>query len=101
MRGRLVPDGAYRIRDPASVPKELQKVASIASSPGRNWSCWAQGFRHWLFIGEMSLSLSRERGAPVMLVDIYDEEGLKESSSWAPDRDGAWERCPEEHAAAR
>jgi hypothetical protein len=99
VRGKLVPDDAYRIRDPASVPRELRAIARIAT--GRAWSCWAQGFRHWLFIGEMSLSLSRERGAPVMQVDIYDEDGLKDSSSWAPDRDGTWRRCADGLAATR
>ena len=101
VRGKLVPDGAYRIRDPASAPKELRRIARIATGAGRAWSCWAQGFRHWLFIGEMSFSLSRERGAPVMLVDIYDEEGLQDSSSWVPVRDGTWQRCADGRAAIR
>ncbi len=94
-RARLLPEGAYQIRDPGSVPKELRRIARLAAGPGRAWSCWADGLRHWLFIGEMSLPLSRERGAPVMLVDIYEEDGLKDSGAWTSESDGKWHRCAE------
>jgi hypothetical protein len=37
----------------------------------------------WLFIGDFSLPQSRARGAPVLLVDVYDEAGSKDSGVWA------------------
>jgi hypothetical protein len=94
-RTSLVPGGAYQIRDPDSVPKELRKLATRETQKGKVWSCWAHSFRTWLFTGEMSLALSRERGTPVLQVDVYDYEGLKDSSPWTPDRSGTWCRCSE------
>ena len=93
VRAKLVPQDSYQIRDPASVPKELRKIAILAAKSGRAWCCWSHGSRSWLFTGEMPLALSRERGAPVMQVDIYDEDGSKDSGLWTPDRDGGWQRC--------
>lgn len=92
-RADLVPTGAHQIRNPASVPKELRRIAEEAIKTGRLWSCWAHTFRTWLFTGEMSLSLSRERGAPVLQVDVYEEDGLKDSGLWMPNLDGKWNRC--------
>jgi hypothetical protein len=43
----------------------------------------------------MSLPMSRERGAPVLQVNLYDDEGLKECGPWMPDGDGRWCRCSE------
>jgi hypothetical protein len=94
-RGDLLPAGAYQIRDPASVPQELRTIAVKATEKGRAWSCWAHSFRTWLFIGEMSLPMSRERGAPVLQVNLYDDEGLKECGPWMPGGDGRWCRCSE------
>jgi hypothetical protein len=91
----LIPAGAYPIRDLASVPQELRRMATQAKQNGRAWSCWAHSFRTYLFTGEMSLPMSRERGAPVLQVNLYDDEGLKDSGPWTPDRDGKWSRCSE------
>jgi hypothetical protein len=42
----------------------------------------------------MSLALSRERGAPVLQVNRYEESGeLKDAGSWMTDHDGTWRRC--------
>jgi hypothetical protein len=39
----------------------------------------------------MSLPLSRERGAPVLQVNRYDEKGeLKDAGSWTTDPEGKW-----------
>jgi hypothetical protein len=94
-RGNLVPESAWQIRDPKALPKELKKVASEATKQGRVWSCWALKFHTWLITGDMPLALSRERGTPVLRVDIYDDNGLKDSGLWTPDRDGKWKRCAE------
>jgi hypothetical protein len=42
----------------------------------------------------MSLPLFRERGAPVLQVDLYDEAGeLKDAGIWMIDPEGKWSRC--------
>lgn len=89
----LVPHGAYPIRDLDSVPRELRSVAIQATHQGRVWSCWEHTFHNWMFTGEMSLALSRERGRPVLKVDVHDEIGFRDSALWMADRDGKWSRC--------
>lgn len=64
VRSGLVPQGAYQIRDPTSVPKALRRIAKLAAANGCTWSCWAHGSRTWLLTGELLLPLSRKRGAP-------------------------------------
>jgi hypothetical protein len=91
----LLPQGAYRIHQPSSVPKELRRIALRATQKGQVWLCWAHTFNTWLLIGEMSLPLSRERGMPVLLVNLYDDGGLKDSAPWMADRSGKWCRCDE------
>jgi hypothetical protein len=95
VRAELVPAGAYQIRSTDSVPAELRKIATLALHSGRAWSCWALGIRFWMFTGEMSLAMSRERRSPVLQVDIYEDDGLKDSGLWVGGRDGKWGRCAE------
>jgi len=91
----LLPQGSYQIRDRREVPKELRAVLNLAIKSGRAWSCWSHTSRTWLFTCELSLPLSRERGAPVLQVDLYgDDGGLKDSGTWilvGPER--RWRRC--------
>jgi len=95
VRANLVPEEAHQIRSFASVPKELRIIASLAATTnGHVWSCWTHKGRTWLFTGELSLSQSRARGVPVLLVDVYDEAGSKDSGLWAY-REGMWQRCAE------
>jgi len=95
-RGDLLPPAAYQIRDPKTVPSPLRRLVSQAVRDGQVWTCWADNFHHWLFICEMSLSLSRERGVPVLLVSRYAERGeLEDSASWVAYADGKWFRCPD------
>lgn len=89
----LVPPGAHPLRDLASVPRELRSAAIQATKHGRAWSCWEHDFRNWMFTAEMSLALSRERGRPVLQVDVHDENGFRHSGLWMADRDGKWSRC--------
>jgi hypothetical protein len=93
-RGKFLPSGAYQIRDPGAVPGALRRIAAKAAEEGHVWACWVDNFHSWLFICEMSLSLSRERGSPVLSVSRYDEAGdLIEAGMWAADRDGRWLKC--------
>ena len=95
VRAKLVPEDAYQVRLISAVPGELRPIAERATKDGRVWVCWAHGFRAWLFTAEMPLALSRERGAPVMQVEVYDEGGVRDSGLWMPNREGTWQRCAE------
>jgi hypothetical protein len=89
----LLPKEAYQLRDPNSLPPPLQRVVTQASEQGRVWLCWANSYETWLFTAEMSLPLSRERGAPVLQVNRFDEKGdLNEAGSWISDPHGKWRR---------
>jgi hypothetical protein len=93
-RARVLPDGAYQIRDPRGLPNRLQTIVSRAIAQGHVWSGWARGTDVWLFTCEMSLPLSRERGAPVLIVRLHNEDGeVMESGTWRYDPLGTWSRC--------
>lgn len=89
-----LPDGSFQIRDPCELPRALQALLTRAIEEGHAWSCWARGPQIWLFTCHMSLELSRERGAPVILVRLYEEDAeLKDSGAWRFDPLGNWTRC--------
>lgn len=89
-----LPEDAYQIRDPSELPQCLRLVLTRAIGEGQVWSCWAQGSRLWLYTCHMSLPLSRERGFPVIEVQLYAENAeLKESGIWRYDPLGTWIRC--------
>jgi hypothetical protein len=93
-RADILPKGAYPIRKAASVPKELRGRVMQAVKLGKTWSCWTDGIQTWLFTAEMSLALSRERGAPVLQINLYGDDGaLRESATMTTDQDGKWRRC--------
>lgn len=93
-RGNLVPNEAYRIRDPKALSSGLQTILERATSEGRIWAAWATTHYSWLFTCEVSIHQSRERGTPVLLVNRYDEYGeLQDSGAWMADADGKWQRC--------
>lgn len=95
-RASDLPDDAYQIRDSRELPKGLQVILGRAIEEGQVWSCWARGSDLWLFAAHMSLALSRERGAPVLVVHLYGEEGtLRDSGAWRFDPLGTWTRCPD------
>ena len=87
----LVPKGSYQIHRPGSVPPEVRKVLTQALKEGQTWSCWVHGLHTWLFTCNMSRPLSRERGAPVLQVSLYGDDGrLRDRGSWVPDQCGKW-----------
>jgi hypothetical protein len=94
-RTSSLPDDAFQIRDPSQLPKNLQLLLTRGLREGRVWSCWAHGQQHiWLFTCHLSMELSRERGAPVILVQLYGEDGeLKDSGTWKFDPVENWTRC--------
>jgi hypothetical protein len=93
--GEMLPKGCHEIRDPEELPAPLKVVLVRANQEGRVWACWASNFETWLFTCEMSLSLSRERGLPVLSVNRYGERGeLEEAAAWMTDTKGRWRRVP-------
>lgn len=93
-RTAVLPNGSYQVRDARNLPESLRSVVARAAAQAETWSCWAHGSGIWLFTCEMSLALSRERGAPVLLVRQYNENGdVTDSGTWRFDAAGTWTRC--------
>jgi hypothetical protein len=93
-RTGVLPKDSFQIRDSKALPSALQKLVMRAASEGRVWSCWANNFEFWLFTCEMSLTMSRERREPVLLVNRYAESGeLQDAGAWMRNPEGRWERC--------
>lgn len=89
-----VPPEARPIADRSELPSALQKlVIKVAKSDGA-WRAWTSYDGVRLFIAEMSLELSRERGCPVLNVSYYTDAGrLQLYSLWVQLADGAWRQC--------
>ena len=60
-RSGLLPQTAYRVRDPQALPEKLQRL--IIEAIAHAWLCFSQGSRFWLFTGMVSRALSLERNA--------------------------------------
>ena len=90
--GIVNPDG-YMLRDQRAVPAALQGVIFQAMREERAWCAWKDDSRVSLLICEMLLEPSRERGSPVLNVQLYDEGGeLKDDAWWLVDHEGEWRR---------
>ena len=93
LRAGNLPEGAYQIRDRSELPGRVQTIVSWATTQGHVWLGWTRGAQIWLFTGEMSLPLSRERGTPVLIIRLHNEEGeLVDSGTWRY-ATGNWSRC--------
>ena len=93
-RAGILPKDAYQVRDRSELPNRVQMVVSRAAAQGQAWSGWARGDQLWLFTCEMSLPLSRERGTPVLIVRVHNEQGeVTDSATWRYDPLGTWSRC--------
>ena len=93
-RADILPRNACQIRAVVAVPTPLDGLVTQAIRLGKSWSCWTQGTQTWLFTAEMSLPLSRKRGAPVLQVKLYGDDGLlRESGTVVTDHSGKWCRC--------
>ena len=90
-QSEIVPKGSYQICQRDSVPREVRNALTQALKQDRAWSCRAHGLHTWLFTCRVSRPLSRERGAPVLLVSLYgDDGGLRDCGTWMPDSQGKW-----------
>ena len=89
----LVPSGCQQVHDLDALPLKLRALVCRAVEEGRVWACRMGAHESYLFTCEMSLAQSRERGAPVLLVNRYDDHAeLKESGTWLSDPDGKWRK---------
>jgi hypothetical protein len=91
----ILPKNACQIRTVVAVPTPLHGLVMQAIKLGKSWYCWTLGSTQtWLFTAEMSLPLSRKRGAPVLHVKLYGDDGLlRESGTVTADPSGKWSRC--------
>ena len=98
--GIVDPDG-YLLRDQRAVPAALQGVIFQAMRMDRAWCAWKDNSRVWLLTCEMLLEQSRQRGSPVLNVQLYAEDGeLKDDASWLVDPEGEWRRGARQDAPA-
>lgn len=89
-----LPEGTRKLRDRSELSAILQRIVLKATKQEKAWSAWSNDHQIWLFVAEMSLPLSRERGLPVLQIDCYGEYGeLMKSASWVRNRDDKWRRC--------
>ena len=93
-RSGILPEDAYQVRDRSELPTRLHAIVRRALAQGHVWSARVHGTQVWLFTCDMSLPLSRERGAPVLTVRLHNEDGeVVDSGMWRYDPMGAWNRC--------
>jgi len=88
-----VAGSAPRVTDRSEMPSALQKLAMKAVKAEGAWRAWVSHDGIRLFVAEMSLDLSRERGCPALKVSYYDDGArLQQYSLWIQLADGAWQR---------
>jgi hypothetical protein len=91
----LVPADASRIKSPAELTRPMRRLITLAEATGIRWLAWSSKLRLLLLMGAPSLDLSRERGCPVLQVQVFDEEGtLLDSCNCLRTTEGKLERCP-------
>jgi hypothetical protein len=89
----LLPPESVRITSPAELTRPLRRLITLAEATGRSWLAWSVGLRLWLLTGAPSLELARERGRPVLQLQLFDEDGgLSDSWSCVCTTSGEWAR---------
>jgi hypothetical protein len=82
---------APRISKLSDLPSALQKLTTKAIKGDGAWQAWTSYDGIRLFIAEMSMDLSRERGYPVLKVNYYNDKAqLLKYSVWVQLTDGGW-----------
>src|SRR5262245_9562678 len=91
---RWIPDDAPCVEDRSELPSHLQKLVILAVKAEGAWRAWMSHDGIRLFVAEMSLELSRERGRPVLKVSYYNDEArLQAYGLWVQLADGGWNRA--------
>lgn len=95
LASRRLPAGARPVCDESDLPSSLRHITRRLGTTGDAvWRAWTDERHTWLFTGEVSLDLSRERHRPVLRVCEYDDDAaLEECALWVLARNDAWERC--------
>lgn len=92
-RGTL-PAQVRKVIDRSELPAVLQRVAIQSQKGDGVWNAWADLEHYWFFTAEMSPSLSRERGLPVLQVGVYADDGkIRDRRTWVCLKDGTWHQC--------
>lgn len=87
----VVPAAARKQSDLSRLPLAFQERAEASESDGSVWSAWTHGPDAWLFVGQLNLNRARERGQPVLEIDIYDHERrTKRRTVVLRSPDGTW-----------
>jgi hypothetical protein len=80
-----------RIFERNDLPLALKKLTIKAVKGDGAWLAWTSYDGIRLFIAEMPLDLSRERGHPVLKVSYYNDKAqLLKFSVWVQLREGGW-----------
>src|SRR5260370_7435187 len=66
-RASLLPKDSYQIRDPSTLPPQLQTLIAQAAQQGRVWGGWANSYETSLFTCGLSPPRSPQPGVPVPL----------------------------------
>ena len=69
-----LPAAAQKQADLARLPLAFQDRVERAESDGAVWSAWTHGPEAWLFVGQLNLNRARERGHPVLELEVFDYE---------------------------
>ena len=87
----VLPEASNPVRELTELPPMLQKAVMTAAKTGQSWAAWHDTRAHvWLYVAQMSLLLSQERGSPVLQVRHFRETGLVDTCNWVIDRDAKW-----------
>jgi hypothetical protein len=87
----VLPEQSNPVRELSELPPVLQKAVMAAAKAGQSWAAWHDTGPHvWLYVAQMSVLLSQERGSPVLQVKHYRETGLVDTCNWVIDREAKW-----------
>ncbi len=89
-----LPRDARRLPHLRGLVPDAARIAAAAELAGGLWQAFTDDRLTWMFVGEVSLERSRERGRPVLTVAQYDEHGqLEDRSDWVRINANTWQRC--------
>jgi hypothetical protein len=89
-----VSPGAPRLVAQTELPAALQRLAVNVVRVDGAWRAWTSYDGIRLFIAEISLELSRERGRPALKISYYNDLGeLQKYSHWILLSNDAWQQC--------
>jgi hypothetical protein len=90
----IVPVAAHRVTLLPELSAPLRLLARKCEMEESVWLAWGDGGALWFVAATQSLDLSRERGRPVLQLQVYDELGeSQEAMTCVQTRDKRWQRC--------